>query len=155
MEDLLLDLYRGFRPVEVPQLILRTHDAELVNGIHAQFRRFLRLRRGQQAFAVAGDHKTLKDAPLDRRVRGRSIYVGHHLTALPASEDCQIPQRFHLQIRIRLAPRDLGKNLARTRRSALAQHKERLFLQLGGLVSLEELLQHGNGTLGIGVDQTV
>src|SRR6266478_4661931 len=143
---------RTIRAIQLLQFVLRVHEAKLADSFPLYLIVFFTLGRLEQVLAIAPNHVRAQDGPLDRRVGSSGINLRQSLAGLRSTEHGQILNGFALQVGIALAPRDPAQNLARLRRAALSQNKQRLrlFLRRGRAV-LEYFSQQRHRSLRVAV----
>ncbi len=137
-----------FLLIELPQLVVRAHDAELLDRFRAQIRVLLGLRRGQQPLLFTRDHEGPQNPALDVDVGGRGVDLGEHRAAFRATHHAEILDRLVLKLRTGGAACEVSQYLARFRRVALREHEHRLRSQLRRGRSLQQLLEKRHGLSG-------
>src|SRR3990172_6547140 len=144
LEHLLFRVLRRLALIELPQLRGGVHRAEKLDGTPPELGVGLVLGEVQKPLLVARDHEALED----RRPRfgGREISVEIREKREPAIApvDSEIADRLALQLGIAFSPRHSREDGVRFLRLALRENEERPFLQAGGLLTDEKLLEDGD-----------
>ena len=100
-DDPALHVDRRLLLIELPELLVSAHVAELRHGFGAQLRVLFALRGLQQPILVARHHEGAENAPLHVDVGRRAINLAEHRTGLGSAMDAKILNRLALKIRRR------------------------------------------------------